>query len=298
MSSAVQTCTAARRSALAPLRSRGPGAPLRTRLPAAAASSGSAEPLALVSPERAALSSCTVLAVPAGTPVNASSLVKAEGRTLLFVTTHTADFDSFEQASKLVDYLPALDAAGVHVALVVIGTAAAAAAFGEYTNFPVARLYADPSAACHAALGYEPGAGRAGGEALYLSSLPGMAKLMAMCAGVGSPGTLKEVFRGYLGDKSAPPVFKTGSNVDLPWKDAFNLVGRNHQRPFELATLRGMNMAKILSNWTELAPADSELLVQRGGTLLFENGVVKWSHRDAGILGFADPAVAVAAAGL
>ena len=29
-----------------------------------------------------------------------------------------------------------------------------------------------------------------------------------MCAGVGSPGTLPEVFRGYLGDKAAPEVFE------------------------------------------------------------------------------------------
>ena len=27
-----------------------------------------------------------------------------------------------------------------------------------------------------------------------------------MCAGIGSPGTLKEVFRGYKGDKSAPQL--------------------------------------------------------------------------------------------
>jgi AhpC/TSA antioxidant enzyme len=275
-------------------------APLRARLVASASAEPPSESLSVVSlsPELSALSSCTLLSVPGGASLSAASLVAPTGLSFVFITTHTADFDSFEQASKLVDFLPTLDAAGVRVSLVVVGTPAAAAKFADFTNFPVARLYADPTAACHAALGYEPGAGRAGGEAPYMSGVPGMGKLMAMCAGIGSPGTLQEVFRGYLGDKSAPPVFRTGSNVDLPWKDAFNLVGRDHQRPFELATLRGMNMAKILSNWEALAPADGDLLVQRGGALLFEDGVVKWSHRDAGILGFVEPSVAVAAAGL
>ena len=70
---------------------------------------------------------------------------------------------------------------------------------------------------------------------------------------LGSPNTLKEVFRGYLGDRAAPPVFKSGSNVDLGWKAAFDLVGKDFQRPFELATYRLGNMVEILSNWESLA---------------------------------------------
>jgi len=250
------------------------------------------------SPELSALSSCTILQVPSGDAVCAGSLVPQSGNALLFVTTHTADFDSFEQASKLVDLLPQCDEAGLSVSLVVIGTPAAAQLFAELTRFPAGRLFSDERAAVHAALRFEPGAGRPGGPAPFLSSLPGLGKLMAMCAGIGSPGTLTEVFRGYLGDRNAPPVFRSGSNVDLEWRDAFNLVGTGFQRPFELATLRGMNMASILGRWKELAPADEDLLVQRGGALLFKDGRVTWSHRDRGILGFVDPKVAVAAAGI
>ncbi len=93
-------------------------------------------------------------------------------------------------------------------------------------------------------------------------------------------------------------MFNAGSNVDVSWRDAFNLVGRGYQRPFELATLRGRNMATILQNWAQLAPANEELLVQRGGTLVFADGALSWRHDDAGILGFAQPAVAVAKAGV
>ena len=42
-------------------------------------------------------------------------------------------------------------------------------------------------------------------------------KLVIMCAGIGSPGTLPEVFRGYLGDKGAPEVFERYPDVIPPF---------------------------------------------------------------------------------
>jgi len=47
-----------------------------------------------------------------------------------------------------------------------------------------------------------------------------------------------QVLRGYLGDRSAKPVFE-GSTP-------FNVLGAGYQRPFELATLRLSNMIGIL----------------------------------------------------
>lgn len=32
--------------------------------------------------------------------------------------------------------------------------------------------------------------------------------LLAMCAGIGAPGTLREILRGYFGDKKAPERFR------------------------------------------------------------------------------------------
>ena len=197
----------------------------------------------------------------------------------------------------MVDLLPAARAAGLEVACVVIGSLDAARAFAGFTNLPRSCLYADPDACCYSALGFEPGAGR-GAEAQWLSGAPGMVKLMAMCAGIGSPGTLQEVLRGYRGDANAPPVFNEGSNIDVPFRSAFDLVGVGCQRPFELATLRGRNMLTILQHWEALVPADDNLLVQRGGVLLFDGGAVNWRHNDAGILGFVDPKTALRAAGV
>jgi hypothetical protein len=42
------------------------------------------------------------------------------------------------------------------------------------------------------------------------------------------------VLRGYVGDKSAKPVFEGAT--------PFDIVGEGYQRPFELATLRLFNM--------------------------------------------------------
>jgi hypothetical protein len=258
-----------------------------------------AAPLASPSPEVAALAGRTVIRVADGAEVDAASLVPPSGAQLLLFVTHTADFDSFEQATQLVDVLPDLAAAGVGVTAVCIGNRGAAQAFASFTRFPSDRLYSDASAACYAALGFAPGAGRPGGPAQWLAPASGMAKLMVMCAGIGSPGTLSEVFRGYLGDRSAPPVFgRPGSNVRSPLGEAFDTLGKGYQRPFELATLRGQNMVTVLQNWERLAPADDQLLVQRGGAMLMRDGKCVWRHNDAGILGYAPLAVVLDACGV
>ena len=64
-------------------------------------------------------------------------------------------------------------------------------------------------------------------------------------------------------------------------------LGDGYLRPFELATLRLNNMIQILGNWEALAPTDSELLVQRGGVIVFGDGKAAFRHDDQGNLGFA-----------
>lgn len=191
-----------------------------------------------------------------------------------------------------MDDIPGLDAAGVTLVAVGIGSVDAAKEFAARTNFPLDRLYADETAASYGVLGFSPGFGRSGGEFSWVGDkLPfvnGYVKLLVMCAGIGSPGTLAAVFGGYFGSKYNVPIFKEGSNYDNPTvrKLMDATLGKGYQRPFELATLRLSNMTAILNNWESLAPADDELLVQRGGSLVFQDGVTVFRHDDAGILGY------------
>ena len=129
------------------------------------------------------------------------------------------------------------------------------------------------------------------------------------------------MLRGYVGDKSAKPVFEGAT--------PFDIVGEGYQRPFELATLRLFNMVGaraatrcgcaaccsagalccswraasalratgrpaaplqvgILPKWGELCPPNEQMLVQQGGTLVFEGADVVFRHRDSGILKYTD----------
>ena len=47
-------------------------------------------------------------------------------------------------------------------------------------------------------------------------------------------------------------------------------------------------MNDVLSNWGALQPADPELLLQRGGTLVFQGANLYHMHLDKGILGYAN----------
>ena len=115
---------------------------------------------------------------------------------------------------------------------------------------------------------------------------------MLMCAGIGSPGTLLEVLRGYTGDRHAPQLFANDEIIkDTPLPQMkgsfFKLAGgENFQRPFELATLRLRNMTEVLSNWSTYVP-DASYLTQRGGTFLLDGEQLLYEHRDRNILGFA-----------
>ncbi|MBM5792569.1 MAG: hypothetical protein FJ049_01175 [Cyanobacteria bacterium M_surface_7_m2_037] len=191
------------------------------------------------------------------------------GRRLVLLLSQLGDFDSMEYAQALVPALPKLDAAGIKTLAIAIGDAAGAERFCRHTGFPRSALQVDAKPTLHRELGLYAGLQTPGGP------WPG---LLLMCAGIGSPGTLAEVLRGYTGDRSAP------QRIDSP---LFRLAGgEGFQRPFELATVRLRNMTEVLSHWHTYVPSDA-FITQRGGTFLINgDGTLLYSHRDQGILGF------------
>lgn len=45
------------------------------------------------------------------------------------------------------------------------------------------------------------------------------------------------MFRGYLGDEAAPPVFREGSNVDIGWRPGIWWVAEHRGGDFGLRNL-------------------------------------------------------------
>jgi AhpC/TSA antioxidant enzyme len=216
---------------------------------------------------------------------------EAASRLLVLVWPQLGDFDSLEYAGWLQRESSQLQAQSVTVRAIGIGDRASGQKFCSFTGFPEDWLFVDPTASLHRQLQLYPG--------LSLK-LPGLSpttkawlNLMLMCAGIGSPGTLAEVFRGYRGDRTAPQLIEDEESVKAaplpPLKGSFFRFagGKGYQRPFELATLRLRNMAEVLPHWKTYVP-DAAYLTQRGGTFLFDDrGELVYEHRDRGILGFA-----------
>ena len=122
--------------------------------------------------------------------------------------------------------------------------------------------------------------------------VPPLINLILMCLGISSPGTLKEVIRGYVGDKKSSQIFCSKDVIDLPFLPKFSgsaftkAGGSGFQRPFELATRRLLNMVEILTHWSTYFPY-SKFMTERGGTfILDENNNVIYCFRSQGLLGY------------
>lgn len=209
---------------------------------------------------------------------------------LVLVWSHLGDFDPLEYAWWLQREGERLQQAGIALGAVAIGDRAAGLRFCQFTGFPADRLFVVPTAALHQQLGLY------GGLSWQVSGLGAVQtawlNLILMCAGIGSPGTLPEVLRGYTGDRRAPQLIADDEVVrarPLPplRGETFRLAGgKGFQRPFELATRRLRNMGEVLKHWRTYVP-DARYLTQRGGTFVFDGaGNQLYVHRDRGILGF------------
>lgn len=125
-----------------------------------------------------------------------------------------------------------------------------------------------------------------------------------MCAGIGAPGTLREILRGYFGDKNAPERFRNDDIV----KAGFITIGpgvgptaigpfkynqwfsdeKGYQRPVELATIRLKNMVEVLTKWDDYV-SNISTIPQRGGTFLFdEDGNELYSYKSRGVLTYSE----------
>ena len=194
-----------------------------------------------------------------------------------------ADFDSFEYTQQLSAQSKKLEYHSVDLLLIGIGSEKSKEFFCKFNNIDAKNVVAVKNDELHKKLNLNPG---------FVSPMPAIINLLFMCAGINSRGTIKEVLRGYFGDKNAISLFSHDEDINIgPFSllkgKMFDIFSKNNNlRPFELATRRLMNMIEILSNWNTYVP-DPSFLTQRGATfLLNEKDEVIYEFISESLLGY------------
>ena len=240
-------------------------------------------------------------------PLDGSVASAVEGlgtKSLVIVLPQLGDFDTAEYVEQLLACESEMQAADLDWRIISIGDAGSAKRFAQFTSLPLERIRVCEDDRLHSSLGLAcgPNWDLPGWCPETVFGLDSRAWLnyMAMCAGLASPGTLQEIFRGYVGDKDAPerlaadaqvragPITITGTRrvtigeglIDYEnlWKDE-----QGYQRPVELATVRLRNMVEVLSNWKEYVP-DDRFLAWRGATFVFDGEDLDYEHVTPGVL--------------
>ena len=194
-----------------------------------------------------------------------------------------ADFDSFEYSQQLSAQAKKLSENSVDLILIGIGSEKSKEYFCRFNKIDLQKVLAVSNADLHEKLNLNAG---------LISPFPAIVNLLIMCAGIKSRGTLKEVLRGYLGDKNAKALFASEDDIKIGHfyffkGKMFEVFSKKEVlRPFELATRRLINMIEILSNWNSYVP-DASFLTQRGATILFdENDKVLYKFVSESLLGY------------
>jgi len=126
--------------------------------------------------------------------------------------------------------------------------------------------------------------------------------MLLMLSGINSFKTIKEVIRGYTGDRKAEQIYSEFDKIDILKFLKFSgssfkkIFGDGYLRPFELATFRLNNMNEIIQNWSDYI-LNEEYLPQRGASFhlnnnnqiiykFFSNDVLGYSSNMRDPLGF------------
>ncbi|KAL7518481.1 hypothetical protein ACHAWF_000193, partial [Thalassiosira exigua] len=126
--------------------------------------------------------------------------------TLVAVLPQLGEFDSAEYCELLVAAEDALAEGGVDLRVIGIGDETAAKNFCAFVGLDPAKLRIDPRGDLHRELGVRSGPNWTipdEDDGDLRPAATAWLNYLAMCAGIGAPGTLREILRGYFGDKKA-----------------------------------------------------------------------------------------------
>ena len=177
------------------------------------------------------------------------------------------DFDSFEYAINLRNFIDNYQDNNLDVFAIGIGNQDGKKKFCNFTGFSEENLIVVSDNQIHSNLKVSRGLD---------IGLGGWINMILMLSGINSFKTIKEVLRGYTGDRKARQIYSEFDEVDIlkflnfsgnSFKQVF---GDGYLRPFELATFRLNNMNEIIKNWGDYI-LDEKYLPQRGASFLLND---------------------------
>tara|TARA_B100001287_G_C22513638_1_gene449426 strand:+ start:92 stop:823 length:732 start_codon:yes stop_codon:yes gene_type:complete len=195
------------------------------------------------------------------------------------------DFDSFEYALNISEFLKSTKVSKFDIFLIAIGNENGREKFCKFTDFPKENLKVVDNNQLHSLVGASKGLDLGVG---------GWLNMTLMLMGIGSSKTLIEVLRGYTGDKGSNQIYSDDDQISLFDSLKFSgrlfskSFGKGYLRPFELATFRLNNMIEIFKNW-EHYMINTKYLPQRSCTfILDENDDIIYKFFSEDILNYSN----------
>ena len=177
------------------------------------------------------------------------------------------DFDSFEYAINLKSFIDNNKDKNLDIFAIAIGNQIGKEKFCNFTGFRKESLIVVPDNQMHNNLKLSKGLDIGVG---------GWINMLLMLSGINSFKTIKEVIRGYFGDRKAKQIYSEFDEIEVLKLLKFSgnsftqVFGDGYLRPFELATFRLNNMIEIIQNWSDYI-LNEEYLAQRGASFLLNN---------------------------
>ena len=157
------------------------------------------------------------------------------------------DFDSFEYAINLKGFIDNNQDKHLDIFAIAIGNENGKEKFCKFTGFHKENLRVVSDNQIHNNLKISKGLD---------IGLGGWINMLLMLSGINSFKTIKEVIRGYTGDRKAKQIYSEFDKIDVLKFLKFSgnsfkkVFGDGYLRPFELATFRLNNMNEIIQNWS------------------------------------------------
>ena len=193
------------------------------------------------------------------------------------------DFDSFEYAINLKNFIDNYRDTNLDIFAIAIGTQKGKEKFCNFTGFSEENLIVVSNNQIHNNLKISRGLD---------TGLGGWVNMLLMLSGINSLKTIKEVIRGYTGDRKAKQIYSEFDKIDVlkflnfSGNSFSQVFGDGYLRPFELATFRLNNMNEIIQNWGDYI-LHAKYLPQRGASFILNNeNQVIYNFFSSDVLGY------------